>query len=202
MDNNKSSVLQDTTDQLDKLGKSRSTTVLFICCIIGLVLVIWAFSLYFNPTKPSTLATITRLIICSNSVYMHNNRNRTTSCTYEVSYKIDNLDYSNVTLNTDSYRGNIGDVIEIEYNPNNHREIFEKKDNLSISFLLLLIAVVIVGFSYHNYVQTHNSKIYSAAQGAATITDTILGSRYVGPGYVGPGYHGYPRYGSNISINI
>jgi hypothetical protein len=201
MDNNNSSILKDSADQLDKLGKTRSTTTLYICCIIGLVLIIWAFSFLFIPTLPYTIATIDRIEYCKPIGY---GSSRSISCQYLISYQINNLKYANKTLNTDTPRGNVGDTIEIEYDPKNPDIIYEKKNNLSLSFILLLIAAILIGFSYNNYVQTHNSKIYSVAQGAATVTETIFGPRYMGPGYMGPGYMGpgYMGYRNNIYIGV
>ena len=89
-----------------------------------------------------------------------------------VSYDVNNQTYTNsVNLNL---RPKVGDMVAIEYDVTNPINIRSPQMKLIyLGFILIGIALFLVGISYYNYYMSSRSRIYAATTGAVDVSNLV-----------------------------
>jgi len=165
-----SNLLTTVVDESANLGKTTSSISLIISIILGSVSLIVAIYFGLQKQKPYVRALI-KSSNCETDISTVNNKKVTTyRCLLKLAYTINNIDYINDLSVNSSTIYNPNSNIDIEYdelNPNNIN--LKWYDNSTYSSILMVIAIIVIVFSYANYYLVNQSKTYASLHGFSTI---------------------------------
>ena len=163
-------------DSAADLGRLKTSIGLIISIVVSVILIIVAIYIGNQPQRPSTTAFIVEADCKTNVSPGYNNNINVykNNCTLTVLYEVNSIKYSKEIVALSDILYAPKQNIEIEYDPNNPKNIFIKNlDNATQSKILVVIAILISGIAFVvNYI-TQKNKVFAAAQGASAVLRVI-----------------------------
>lgn len=148
------------------LGYYRSVVGLIITITIGIILFICASYFFTSKNIYKYIKADVKNLNCSQSYHNNSLMNK---CSLLASYVVDGKEYNNsliMVLNKEFDQS----TIDIEYDPQNPNNIrLPTMNNITISIISIVIAILLVSSSYYNYYMSKNYRMYASAQGIGTI---------------------------------
>jgi len=156
-----------------ELGKFQSSVGLYIggfMCIIMMCIAIYLFT-----SKDDGLVDVKGIV---QNRYDVSAKRTMYNCSLTVKYVVDGKEYTGNTGLNSGQVYNVGDSIDISYDPKNPTNISPKQISKKlIAAIICGVALLVGGGAYLNYYMTRRFQTYAAAQGAAT-TMNVLASPF------------------------
>lgn len=161
-----------------ELGKIQSSIGLYVAMFVSIIMI--CIAVYLFTRKSDGLVdgkAIVQNSQCTSHYDTHAKR-MMHNCDLTVKYVVDGKEYTGKTGLTSNTAYNIGDSVDISYDPKNPTQIRPKEVSKKlIAVILSVVALLVGGGAFLNYYLTSKSETYAAAQGAAT-TMNVLASPF------------------------
>ncbi len=165
---NAGDVGNDVYNGLATFGRFVAILGTILGILIGIVLIIFGI---INVARPGARMNVIKAKVTSATCV--NTTNSGTTCTLGVEYVVNNAKL-NGTIQTTQGIYNVGQIIEILYDPANPANISQKQiSRLSLGILLIVVGSFIILLCSLYYYLVLRFKILAAAVGTSTIISTV-----------------------------